>query len=93
MKGLLTDNEYKSLEMLGIGRHFLKDIVIPDRKLERWNNTQHEADLIGVIGEYVVAKYLKIPFDTTINLEGGGGEVDLYLGEWSVQVKSSKYPL
>jgi hypothetical protein len=77
--------------MLAIGRHFYKDIVIPDRDMQRWNNTQKEADVIGVIGEYVVAKYLKIPFDTTINLNGDGGETDMFLGEWSIQVKSSKY--
>lgn len=92
MKITLTDREYKFVEMLAIGRHFLKDIVIPDRDMERWCNTQREADMIGVMGEYAVAKYLKIPFDTTINLEGDGGEFDMYLGDWTMQVKSTKYP-
>lgn len=91
MNVTVTDNEYKFVSMLATGRHFLKDIVIPDRKLERWNNTQKEADLIGVMGEYVTARYLGIPFDTTVNLEGDGGETDMYLGEWDLQVKSSKY--
>lgn len=91
MKITLTDREFKNVELLAVGRHFYKDIVIPDRDMERWNNTQREADLIGVMGEYVVAKYLKIPFDTTINLNGDGGEVDMYLGDWSVQVKATKY--
>ena len=91
MTSRLTDGEYKILDMLATGRHFVKDIVIPDRDMERWNNTQAEADLIGVIGEYVVAKYLNIPFDTSIGICGDGGSVDFCIGEWSCQVKSSKY--
>ena len=91
MKIVLTDKEYKFIELLARGRHYVKDIVIPDRNLERWNNTQYESDLLGVMGEYAVAKYLKIPFDTEINLNGDGGEVDLWLGDWSIQVKSTKY--
>lgn len=92
MKIILTDREYKFIEMLSIGRHFLKDIVIPDRDMERWCNTQKEADMIGVMGEYAAAKYLNIPFDTTINLEGDGGQFDMFLGDWPIQVKSTKYP-
>ena len=88
---VLTEKEYKFVEMLARGRHFLKDIVIPNRKLERWNNTQYESDLLGVMGEYAVAKVLKIPIDTQINLNGDGGEVDLWLGGWSIQVKATKY--
>ena len=91
MKIILTDKEYKFVDMLARGRHFLKDIVIPDRELERWNNTQHEADILGVMGEYAVAKYLKIPMDTEVNLSGDGGETDLWLGDWSIQVKATKY--
>ena len=91
MKIVLTDREYKFVEMLARGRHYMKDIVIPDRKLKRWNNTQYESDLLGVMGEYAVAKYLKIPIDTEVNLNGDGGEVDLWLGDWSIQVKATKY--
>lgn len=91
MKITLTDIEFKNLEKLARGRHYLKDIVIPDRPIERWNNTQTECDLIGVMGEYAVAKALKIPIDTEINLNGDGGETDLYLGDWSIQVKATKY--
>jgi hypothetical protein len=91
MDVVLTEVEYKFVEMLARGRHFLKDIVIPNRKLERWNNTQYDSDLLGVMGEYAVSKYLKIPFDTEVNLNGDGGEHDLYLGDWSIQVKSTKY--
>ena len=29
--------------------------------------------------------------DTEVNLQGDGGEVDLWLGDWSIQVKSTKY--
>ena len=88
---VLTEKEYKFVEMLARGRHFLKDIVTPDRTLERWNNTQYESDLLGVMGEYAVSNYLKIPFDTQVNLNGDGGEVDLWLGDWSIQVKATKY--
>lgn len=91
MKVVLTDREYKFVEMLARGRHFLKDIVTPDRDLERWNNTQYESDLLGVMGEYAVAKVLKIPIDTEVNLSGDGGETDLWLGDWSIQVKATKY--
>ena len=91
MKITLTDREFKFVEMLARGRHFLKDIVMPDRKLIDWNNTQSEADLLGVMGEYAVSKYLSIPMDTEVNLQGDGGEVDLWLGDWSIQVKSTKY--
>lgn len=91
MTVVLTEIEYKFVEMLARGRHFLKDIVMPDRTLERWNNTQHESDLLGVMGEYAVAKFLKIPIDTQVNLNGDGGEVDLWLGDWSIQVKATKY--
>ena len=91
MKITLTDREFKFIEMLARGRHFLKDIVMPDRKLIDWNNTQSEADILGVMGEYAVSKYLSIPMDTEVNLQGDGGEVDLWLGDWSIQVKSTKY--
>jgi|TARA_R110000772_G_scaffold51101_1_gene117443 hypothetical protein len=91
MKITLTDREFKFVEMLARGRHFLKDIVMPDRKLIDWNNTQSEADILGVMGEYAVSKYLSIPMDTEVNLQGDGGEVDLWLGDWSIQVKSTKY--
>lgn len=91
MKIVFTEREFKFLEMLAKGRHFLKDIVIPDRKLENWNNSQHESDLLGIMGEYAVSKILKIPFDTEINLNGDGGETDLLFGEWSIQVKTTKY--
>ena len=91
MKLLISDKEYKFIKLLAIGRHFFKDIVIPDRDMQRWNNTQHDADIIGVIGEYVVAKYLSIPFDTSINLNGDGGEVDMYYRNFTIQVKSTKY--
>jgi len=91
MKITLTDREFKFIEMLARGRHFLKDIVMPDRKLIDWNNTQSEADLLGVMDEYAVSKYLSIPMDTEVNLQGDGGEVDLWLGDWSIQVKSTKY--
>lgn len=91
MKITLTDREFKFVDMLARGRHFLKDIVMPDRKLIDWNNTQSEADLLGVMGEYAVSKYLSIPMDTEVNLQGDGGEVDLWLGDWSIQVKSTKY--
>lgn len=77
--------------MLATGRHFIKDIVTPDRDISRWANTQSEADLIGVMGEYIVAKYLNIPFDTSVKLDGDDG-YDLYLKEYPVQVKSTKYP-
>lgn len=91
MEVILTEKEYKFVELLARGRHFLKDIVNPDRDLERWNNTQYESDLLGVMGEYAVSKILKIPIDTEVNLNGDGGEVDLWLGDWSIQVKSTKY--
>ena len=91
MKITLTETEFHFIEMLARGRHFLKDIVIPNRKLEHWNNSQHEADILGVMGEYAVAKYLKIPIDTEVNLQGDGGEIDLWLGDWSIQVKATKY--
>ena len=45
----------------------------------------------GVMGEYAVAKYLGLPFDTSINLDGDGGETDLMLGSYNIQVKSTKY--
>ena len=78
--------------MLATGRHFLKDQVKPDRpSVSRWGNTQAQADLLGVLGEYAVAKALKLPFDTSINLEGDGGSTDLMLGEYDIQVKSTKY--
>jgi len=86
-----TDKEFKFIEMLAYGRHFLKDIVNPDRDLQTWANTQSQADLLGVLGEYAASKYLNIPFDTSINLNGDGGEVDMFLGENSIQVKSTKY--
>ena len=91
MRVVLTDRERKSLEILARGRHFLKDIVTPNRGLERWNNSQYQADLLGVMGEYAVSKVLKIPFDTEVNLAGDGGKTDLWLGDWSIQVKTTKY--
>lgn len=88
----LSDNEFETVRMLAIGRHLEKDIVIPNRNIERWNNSQHEADLLGVMGEYAVSKYLRIPFDCSINLNGDGGRYDMFLGDWSIQVKATKYP-
>jgi hypothetical protein len=91
MKIQFSKKEFNHIKMLATGRHFYKDIVIPDRDMERWNNSQHEADLLGVMGEYAVSKYLKIPFDTSINLKGDGGKYDMFLGDWSIQVKATKY--
>lgn len=91
MKITFTEIEFKNLVKLARGRHYLKDIVMPDRDIERWNNTQAECDLVGVMGEYAVAKVLRIPVDTEVNLSGDGGETDLHLGDWSIQVKSTKY--
>jgi len=88
---IFSKEEFESIKMLAIGRHFEKDQVIPHRDLQRWRNTQEEADLLGVMGEYGVAKYLKIPFDMSVNLTGDGGSYDMYLGDWSIQVKSTKY--
>jgi hypothetical protein len=31
-------------------------------------------------------KVLKYTMDTEVNLQGDGGEVDLWLGDWSIQV-------
>lgn len=95
----ISNNEFASLNMLAKGRHFIKDNYDLDRLSEEeinkriieWNISQHEADLIGVIGEYCVAKYLRIPFDTSINLGGDGGNYDMFIGDWSIQVKSTKY--
>lgn len=87
-----TDREIKFLKVLASGRHYLKDIVKPNRhSVSRWGNTQEQADMLGVMGEYGVAKYLGLPFDTSINLDGDGGETDLYLGKLNLQVKSTKY--
>jgi hypothetical protein len=87
-----TDREIKFLKVLAGGRHYLKDIVKPNRSsVARWGNTQEQADMLGVMGEYAVAKFLGLPFDTTINLQGDGGETDIYLGKLNVQVKSTKY--
>jgi hypothetical protein len=87
-----TDREIKFLKVLASGRHYLKDIVKPNRhSVARWGNTQEQADMLGVMGEYGVAKYLGLPFDTSINLDGDGGETDLYLGKLNLQVKSTKY--
>jgi hypothetical protein len=87
-----TDREIKFLKVLASGRHYLKDIVKPNRhSVARWGNTQEQSDMLGVMGEYGVAKYLGLPFDTSINLDGDGGETDLYLGKLNLQVKSTKY--
>ena len=92
MKITITERELKFLKVLATGRHFLKDQVKPDRpSVARWGNTQAQADLLGVLGEYAVAKALKLPFDTTINLEGDGGSTDLMLDNYDIQVKSTKY--
>ncbi len=37
------------------------------------------------------AAFAPLPFDTSINLEGDGGKTDLMLGEYDIQVKSTKY--
>lgn len=80
------------LRVLASGRHFLKDQVRPNRPdVSRWGNTQFQADMMGIMGEYAVSKYLGLPFDTSINLEGDGGETDLMLGKYNIQVKSTKY--
>ena len=79
MKITITERELKFLKVLATGRHFLKDQVNPDRpSVARWGNTQAQADLMGVLGEYAVAKALKLPFDTSINLEGDGGKTSGY---------------
>jgi hypothetical protein len=92
LKITITERELKFLKVLATGRHFLKDQVKPDRpSVSRWGNTQAQADLLGVLGEYAVAKALKLPFDTTINLEGDGGSTDLMLDSYDIQVKSTKY--
>jgi hypothetical protein len=87
----LTDIEFKLCYDLANGRHYVKDMNNPKRDKSSYGNTQAEADLIGMIGEFCVAKYLKIPFSTEISINGDDG-TDLMLGDWSIQVKATKYP-
>ena len=88
----LTEKEMKILRLLAHGRCAVKDLSNPDRPSAIvFGNSRFEADLIGIMGEYVVAKHLGVPFDTTIHLEGDGGITDLTYEDLSVQVKSTKY--
>ncbi len=42
------------------------------------------------MGEYAVSKALKLPMDMSFGLKGDGG-TDLIMGEYDIQVKSTKY--
>lgn len=87
-----TEREMKFLRMLAHGRCAIKDLDNPNRPSRIiYGNTRYEADLMGIMGEYAVSKYLGIPFDTSLSVEGDGGVIDLMLGNYNIQVKSTKY--
>jgi hypothetical protein len=51
---------------------------------------QIQSDYIGLLGEFAAAAYLRCLFDTSIHFTGDGG-VDLQVGDYTVQVKSTFY--
>lgn len=87
MISYLTDQELEQLKKLAYGRMMAKE---SDKYKNITYLSQEEADTLGLISEYVVAKYLNIPFDLRILLGGDNG-TDLYLGDWQIQVKATKY--
>jgi hypothetical protein len=90
LKITITEREMSLLKVLASGRHFLKNKEKPNRRDFIWGNSNERRDLIGVMGEYAVSKALKIPMDMSCGLEGDGG-TDLIMGEYDIQVKSTKY--
>lgn len=86
----LTDKELSALLELAKQRH------LPKRKLGIVQNFIPTSkggvdnDLIGLKGEYGLARYLQVPFDDTIHYHGDDGS-DLKVGEATVQVKSTFY--
>jgi hypothetical protein len=88
----LSEKEMKFLQMLAHGRCSIKNLDNPNRPSQMvFGNTHLEADLIGIMGEYMVSKTLKVPFDTSIHVEGDGQVMDLLYGPYELQVKSTKY--
>jgi hypothetical protein len=90
LKITISERELKFLKVLATGRHFLKDQDKPNRRDFIWGNSNERRDLIGVMGEYAVSKALKLPMDMSFGLKGDGG-TDLIMGQYNLQVKSTKY--
>jgi hypothetical protein len=86
----ITDRELKLLTVLAKGRHFLKNKEKPNRANYIWGNSNEQRDLLGVLGEYAVSKFLKIPMDMSCGLEGDGG-TDFIFGNLNIQIKTTKY--
>lgn len=87
----LNESELNNLKLIAHNRHDLKDKIYNNSNRYGFSQNMDERDYLGILGEFAVSKYLKIPFDYTINLDGDGGHVDMFLGDWSLQVKSTKY--
>lgn len=80
----------KFIRTIATGRHAIKDEAYNRKPMRKWGNSREEIDLLGVLGEFTVAKVLKLPFDASLSLEGDGG-TDLMLGKYNIQVKTTKY--
>ena len=87
----LNEPEIINLKLIAHNRHDLKNKIYNSKSRYGFSENMDERDYLGILGEFAVSKYLKIPFDYSINLEGDGGVIDMFLGDWSIQVKSTKY--
>jgi len=87
----LNEPEIINLKLIAHNRHDLKDKIYNSKSRYGFSENMDERDYLGILGEFAVSKYLKISFDYSINLEGDGGVIDMFLGDWSIQVKSTKY--
>jgi len=84
----LTDIEIQeALNFVAAMRSDKKGHNVTDKKFDL-NNTSWAVNLMGHLGEKVVAKTYRIPVDNRI-LSGGDGGIDLRISDKTVQVKTS----
>jgi hypothetical protein len=65
--------------------------VVRNRRVDR-RHGDLELNVLGVIGEYVTARYLGTHLDDRARLDGDGGVTDLHWRGWQLQVKTNQYP-
>jgi hypothetical protein len=88
----LSETELWKLERFAAWRNDPKIGVVPDKSFAaRVGNDNYERNLVGLLGEYAVAKYFREPMDLFIDLGGDNNITDLVIGNMTTSVKCSYY--
>lgn len=84
----LNDDDMAAISAIAHGRNSAKEAAGVRSKKFDASKGEEEAHLIGVMGEYAVAKYLGLNIDRVVTLHGDGGRDLTALDCLSIEVKT-----